>query len=350
MRNTVIFIASLLIFSFISCQGKEVDNKQSTIEEKITIPDVQLTHNQDETPTTVQEAADEQMLEAESPKEQTKSELKDVQKEPLELKEIPVKEPKTTQTSVENTPQETKEETEVKVIKTPETEEVKKEPIEEEAVKETLSHDAWDKLLKKYVSPSGKVNYKGFKSEMSSFQAYLDLLVANPPKADWSRNKIRAYWINAYNAFTVKTILDNYPLKSITNLGKPWDKKFIKIGGSTYSLNDIEHNILRAKYFDSRIHFAVNCASFSCPKLLNKAFTEANVSAQMGSLASIYINDSRHNKITPEKAELSQIFEWYKGDFTKKGSLIDYINKYSKVKLNPDAEITFKAYNWNLNE
>ncbi|MEM8888868.1 MAG: DUF547 domain-containing protein [Bacteroidota bacterium] len=350
MRNTVIFIASLLIFSFISCQGKEVDNKQSTIEEKIMTQDIQLTNHQDETPTPELVASDEQMSEAQKPQDQEVAVIKEIQKEPVEVKELAQKASQSTQVSVENTPQETKEETEAKVLKTPESEEVKIEPTKEEAPKEVLSHEAWDKLLKKYVSPSGKVNYKGFKSEMATFQAYLDYLAANPPQADWSRNKIRAYWINAYNAFTVKTILDNYPLKSITNLGKPWDKKFIKIGGSTYSLNDIEHNILRAKYFDSRIHFAVNCASFSCPKLLNKAFTEANVSSQMGSLASIYINDARHNKITPEKAELSQIFEWYQGDFTKKGSLIDYINKYSKVKLNPDAEVTFKAYNWNLNE
>ena len=350
MRNTVIFIASLLIFGFISCQGKEVDNKQSTIEEKIMSQEVQATQTLDETPTPVLEAADEQLPEAESPKEPEVAVIQEIQKEPVKVEEVAPKASHSTPVSEENTPQETKEETAAKVLKTPELEEVKKEPTIEEDPKEVLSHDAWDKLLKKYVSPSGKVNYKGFKSEMATFQAYLDHLAANPPQADWSRNKIRAYWINAYNAFTVKTILDNYPLKSITNLGKPWDKKFIKIGGSTYSLNDIEHNILRAKYFDSRIHFAVNCASFSCPKLLNKAFTEANVSAQMGSLASIYINDSRHNKITAEKAELSQIFEWYQGDFTKKGSLIDYINKYSKVKLNPDAEVTFKAYNWNLNE
>ncbi|MEL6254987.1 MAG: DUF547 domain-containing protein [Bacteroidota bacterium] len=342
MRNTVIFIASLLIFSFISCQGKEIDNKQSPIEEKIMHQDVQLANHQEE-PSTLEP-------EAKSSIKKEEAVAKGIQKEPAEVKEVAQEASNSTQVLEENTPKETKEETEAKVIKTPEIEEVKIEPTKVEESKKVLSHEAWDKLLKKYVSPSGKVNYKGFKSEMGAFQAYLDHLVANPPQAGWSRNKIRAYWINAYNAFTVKTILDNYPLKSITNLGKPWDKKFIKIGGNTYSLNDIEHNILRAKYFDSRIHFAVNCASFSCPKLLNKAFTESNVSAQMGSLASIYINDSRHNKITPEKAELSQIFEWYQGDFTKKGSLIDYINKYSKVKLNPDAEISFKAYNWNLNE
>ncbi|MEM6805797.1 MAG: DUF547 domain-containing protein, partial [Bacteroidota bacterium] len=221
-----------------------------------------------------------------------------------------------------STPTEKKEEIITKLRKT-ETSGVPKESSLEdtEPEKPSISHDAWDQLLKKYVSSSGKVNYKGFKTEKAKLEAYVKYLGENTPQADWSRNKIRAYWINAYNAFTVKLILDNYPLKSIMNLdsGKPWDKAFISLGGKSYTLNDIEHKILRAKYFDSRIHFAVNCASFSCPKLLNRAFTESNVSSQMSILASAYINDSRHNKISPEKAELSQLFEWYKGDFTKKG-------------------------------
>lgn len=291
-----------------------------------------------------------------APKKHKESGIEEKEQMPKELVEAKVPNSATKKPEEKapiSTPTEKKEEIDTKVAKTEISEVPKESPLQApEAIKPDISHDAWDQLLRKYVSSSGKVNYKGFKSEKAKLEAYVTYLGENTPQSDWSRNKIRAYWINAYNAFTVKLILDNYPLKSIMNLdsGKPWDKAFISLGGKSYTLNDIEHKILRAKYFDSRIHFAVNCASFSCPKLLNRAFTESNVSSQMSVLASAYINDSRHNKISPEKAELSQLFEWYKGDFTKKGSLIEYLNKYSKVKLNPDAEISFMPYNWNLNE
>lgn len=356
MRNTVILFSSLfLLFSFLSCNGKQQTRNETLAQTTAPSEFVQpVSDEQEVVPSTVVAAPEPvaPVVKTENPVQPMAKEVKSQQKE---KSDTPISKTKdSTPTSVEQLEKVKKEtESEVKVRKSPETvEEV--EPIieHEEEVKPQpqISHDKWDQLLKKYVSASGKVNYKGFKADKANLQTYLDYLSANPPQADWSRNKIRAFWINAYNAFTVKTIVDNYPLKSITDLGKPWDKAFISIGGKTYSLNDIEHKILRAKYFDSRIHFAVNCASFSCPKILNKAFTEANVSAQMQALAVSYINNPSHNKISPEKAELSQLFEWYKGDFTKKGSLIDYINKYSKVKLNPDAKISYMPYNWNLNE
>ena len=127
----------------------------------------------------------------------------------------------------------------------------------------------WNGLLRKYVNSSGKVNYKGFKSDKSKLDAYLKELENNPIQENWSKAKKMAYWINAYNAFTIKLIVDNYPISSITKLhgGKPWDVKWIKLGGQTYSLNNIENDILRPKYKDARIHFAVNCAAKSCPPL-----------------------------------------------------------------------------------
>ncbi|RMG16264.1 MAG: DUF547 domain-containing protein [Bacteroidetes bacterium] len=229
-------------------------------------------------------------------------------------------------------------------------------PVEVDTAHETtlppppFTHQLWDQLLKKYVSPSGKVNYKGFLSEKEKLQQYLNQLKANPPAANWSRNKQLAFWINAYNAYTVKLILDHYPLKSIREIDQPWDQPIATIGNNTYSLNNIEHDLIRKQFQEPRIHFAVNCASVSCPKLLNQAYTEAKLDEQLEQQTRAYINNPRENTITPEKAELSALFDWYQEDFTKNGSLIDFINRYANVKLKPNAQISYKPYNWNLNE
>lgn len=212
------------------------------------------------------------------------------------------------------------------------------------------SHELWNELLGKYVSASGKVNYKGFKADKAKLESYLKLLSENAPAADWSKNEKMAFWINAYNAFTIKLIVDKYPLKSIRDLDKPWDTKFIKIGNTSYSLNEIEHTILRKQYFDPRIHFAVNCASKSCPEILNRAFTADKLNAQLESLTKKYINNTFHNSLSADKVEISSLFDWYKEDFTKTGTVIDFINKYAANPVKATAAISYKNYDWNLNE
>jgi len=158
-----------------------------------------------------------------------------------------------------------------------------------------------------------------------------------------------SYWINAYNAFTVKLIVDNYPLKSITKLenGKPWDKKWIKLGGKTYSLNNIENDILRPTYKDARIHFAVNCAAKSCPPLLNKAWTSRNLESNFERQAKAFINNNTYNKIGGNEIEISKIFEWYAVDF---GNIVKYVNKYASTKADAKAKVKYMEYNWDLNE
>ena len=208
-------------------------------------------------------------------------------------------------------------------------------------------------LLQKHVDSKGNVSYKGLKSEEAKLDKYISYLQATTPSSSWSKNKQKAFWMNAYNAYTIKKILEKYPLKSIRSIkekGKgAWDIPFANVGGKTYSLNHIEHKILRAKLFDPRVHVGVNCASGSCPKLNNKAFTEANVEAELEALMKYFVNDATRNKITPKKLGLSEIFNWYKADFTKKGSLVDYLNKYSNTKIEPKAKISHLTYNWNLN-
>jgi len=211
----------------------------------------------------------------------------------------------------------------------------------------------YNTLLKKYVDTNGNVNYKSFKAGEAQLQAYLNHLTNTKPQKSWSTTRAKAFWANAYNAYTIKLILDNYPLKSIMNIKKKgkdaWSIPFANIGGTTYTLNQIEHEILRKKYNDPKIHVAINCASKSCPKLANYAFTEENYDAKTTTLMKSFINDSSRNKISKNSVQLSKIFEWFKGDFTKKGDLIDFLNQYSDVKINKNATINYLQYDWSLN-
>lgn len=219
---------------------------------------------------------------------------------------------------------------------------------EEKAV--TLpNHSQWNSLLAKYVDDNGNVTYKAFQNDAIALDEYLNHLAENSPKKKWAKNEKLAYYINLYNAATVKLILDNYPTKSIKDIKNPWGKDWVKTGDGVLSLGDIEHKILR-KMNEPRIHFAINCASFSCPKLLNKAFTPAQMEAQLQEVTFDFINDETRNNISKEEMQLSNIFRWYKKDFTENSSLVDYIKPYTEVEINSDTDIGYLEYNWNLNE
>lgn len=220
-------------------------------------------------------------------------------------------------------------------------------------------HSNWTELLQKHVNKEGFVNYKGMIQDEQKLNAYTEDLSNNPPQDNWSENEKLAYWINAYNAFTVKLIVDNYPLESIKDLNPTiaiptvstvWTKKWFQIGGEDFSLDRIEHKILRKEFEEPRIHFAVNCASFSCPPLRNEAFVAEKVDQQLDEQARAFINDGVRNKISKDRVEISQIFSWFKGDFTNGQSLIEFLNKYSKVKIDGKAEVDHIDYEWALNE
>lgn len=220
--------------------------------------------------------------------------------------------------------------------------------VKEEPVKPAFNHDAFNSLLSKHVSASGKVNYKGFKADEAKLDAYLKTLENTPLDPNWSRSKQMAYYINAYNAATIKLILKNWPVKSIMDLhgGKPWDVKWVKLGGKTLSLNAIENDILRPKYNDARIHFAVNCAAKSCPPLLNKAWTAGNLNKYLDQQARSFINNPTFNALAAGNVEISKIFDWYAADF---GDITDYLNQYAKTEINDNAKVAYKEYNWALN-
>ena len=206
-------------------------------------------------------------------------------------------------------------------------------------------------LLSKYVSSSGKVNYAGIKSNKSSLDKIIKEFKDNYPGSGWSSNKKLSYWINAYNIFTIKLIVDNYPTSSITKItAKPWDKKFVKLGSHTYSLNHVENEIIRKKFNEPRVHFALNCASKSCPVLLNAAYTASNVQSKLTSQTKRFFKDTSKNKFdNKKKIYISKIFEWYKEDFTKNGStVVKFINKYRTEQL-ASPKILYTDYSWDLN-
>jgi hypothetical protein len=212
-----------------------------------------------------------------------------------------------------------------------------------------IDHSLWNNFLQEYVSSDGHVNYKAISLHPENLDAYLQKLSKANPNDTWSKNETLAFWINAYNAFTIKLIIDNFPVKSIKDIKNPWDQKFIKIGSETMSLNHIEHDILR-KMDDPRIHFAIVCASVSCPKLRNEAYISSQLNEQLSQAASRFLSDPTKNVISKNHLELSKIFQWFSKDFKKHGDLIAFLNQYSQINILKNAKTKFKDYNWNLND
>lgn len=242
-------------------------------------------------------------------------------------------------------------------------EEVKDKKEEWKYASLPISHQQWDDLLKAHVNDEGRVDYKGIAKDEAKLDEYLALLSNTPiVKDEWNEDQQMAYWINAYNAYTVKLILNHYPVKSIKDIGPetqvvfintPWDIKFFEIGDKKYDLNKIEQGTLRKRFKDDpRFHFALVCAAKSCPNLRNEAYVPEILSKQLDDQGRHFMNNPAKNKITDANhAKLSPYFDWYKKDF-KRGddSVVEWVNKYSDVKLNKGADITFMDYDWSLNE
>ncbi len=211
-----------------------------------------------------------------------------------------------------------------------------------------VDHAVWDQILILNVSAQGDVNYEGVMKDSPLFYKYFRSLSENPPTEQWTREEKLAYWVNAYNSIAVKMIIDNYPVKNINDLHDPWNQKFFRIKDKRYSLDDIEHKILR-KFNEPRIHFLINCASKSSPKLMNMAYTARNIEYALDKCTRDFINDPTKNIITVENIQVSQIFEWYKDDFND-GDVAEFINQYSDIKIKKIPKKGYMAYNWDLNE
>ena len=180
----------------------------------------------------------------------------------------------------------------------------------------TVNHEAWDSLLDKHVDANGNVDYEGFKTDRDKLTEYLIYLADHPIAENAPKDERLAYFINLYNAGTVQLILEKYPLKSIKDIFRPWGKDRIRYGGEMISLGDIEHKILR-KMDEPRIHFAINCASYSCPKLQKKAFLASSMETQLEHAAIDFINDPTKNNIKATKVRPFKNFQLVQGRFYK---------------------------------
>ncbi|MBD3748663.1 MAG: DUF547 domain-containing protein [Sphingobacteriales bacterium] len=217
----------------------------------------------------------------------------------------------------------------------------------------SVDHSTYNQLLKSYVSDKGMVNYAAFIKSKSKLEAYLTSLT-KVNTAKLTKNEQLAFWINAYNALTIDQILRNYPVKSILHIagGKVWDQPLpYSFNGKTLTLNEMEKKVLLGgDLFDARIHFAVNCAAISCPRLSNTAFTAENVQSMLTKNTKAALANEAQNKISTNHASISMLFNWYKRDFEKaEGTVLNFINKYSDTKINSHTKIDYLEYNWNLN-
>lgn len=217
-------------------------------------------------------------------------------------------------------------------------------------------HSIWTDLLQKHVRVDGLVDYSGFVADSIELNKYLTELSSFQPTDTRSQEEKLAYWINAYNAFTIKLIVDHFPVQSIKDIKKGipfvnsvWDINFIVIGDDKLSLNDIEHNILRKEFNEPRIHFAIVCASMSCPKLRNEAFVSAKLEEQLQTQTIDFINDPKKNKLSADVFNISSIFKWFQADFANNGDIRAFIAKYSKQSINPEGKVSYLHYDWNLN-
>ena len=247
------------------------------------------------------------------------------------------------------------------------------------------SHTAWNALLKKHVVPiqdgkASQVRYADFARDRAALKSYLATLtkVSDAEFKGWTKPQQMAFLINAYNAFTVEKILTKYPdLKSIRDFGSvfgnPWKDKFFTLLGRESYLDQIEHEILRAKgaYNEPRVHYAVNCASIGCPMLREEAFVAERLDAQLEEQARRFLSDRSRNRYNDKtgQLEVSKIFDWFKEDWQSDYRGIgssepvksrgQYFARYAKLLADgPDAQakiaeqkaaITFLEYDWSLN-
>ena len=215
-------------------------------------------------------------------------------------------------------------------------------------------HDTFDELLARYVR-SGGVDYATWSASEENHKKldeYVAALQEMDP-ADWPTGDALAYWLNLYNAITLKLILDNYPLGSIKDVHSPWGEKRAVVAGESLSLNDIENDIIRPRFGDARIHFALNCAAVSCPPLQNEAFRGRRLDAQLTTACRNALDQPGWLWIEGEIVHVTKIFDWYGGDFDAyPGGIAAFLDTYySGPTPLPEGEyrIEYMGYDWALN-
>ena len=221
----------------------------------------------------------------------------------------------------------------------------------------TVDHGIYATLLEKYVK-QGQVDYRGFKTDEAKLDQYLKVL-EKTDSDKLSPNDQFAFYINAYNAWTIKLILSGYPgVKSIKALGSilksPWKKKICRIDGDVITLDDIEHGILRPRFKDPRVHFAINCAALSCPPLISEPYQGSTLDRQLDNSAQNFISNPQRNYLKGNTLYVSKIFKWFARDFNNDS--IGFFLKNAKKELKKELEtqrgrirIKYLRYDWSLN-
>jgi hypothetical protein len=235
------------------------------------------------------------------------------------------------------------------------------------ASKVRVDHASWDRFLKKYLvtnDPSGinRVRYASVTQEdRRTLNAYIQNL-QQVTATHLSRDEQKAYWINLYNALTIKVVLDHYPVESIRDINispgifsrGPWGAKLLKIQRQKVSLDDIEHRILRPLWMDNRVHYAVNCASLGCPNLQPEAYTAQNTEGLLEKGAREYVNHPRGATVSPERLFLSSIYKWFQTDFGgSEESVVHHLQRYANPELaeklsNFEGKVSY-GYDWRIN-
>lgn len=207
--------------------------------------------------------------------------------------------------------------------------------------------DEADAFLKRYVT-NGNVNYASLKNNPSSLNKLM-ALASDVTVSKAEATTYQAFWINAYNISVIKGIIDNYPIKSPLDTKGFFDKTTYQIGGTSITLNDIENKKLRAQFEDPRFHFVLVCGAKGCPPLIPKAFTPDNLESLLEQQTVNAINNPDFIMVKGNKVALSEIFKWYKEDFVKDGTEIDFLNSYRTEKIPQNAKVSYYPYNWQLN-
>lgn len=229
-----------------------------------------------------------------------------------------------------------------------------------------VDHSSFDQILQRYVKPDesryNRVEYRSLRREgAAELKSYLAALSSIDP-GRLSRNEGHAFWINLYNAKTLEVVIDHYPVASIKDIRLgggglfktgPWSKKIIAIGGVELSLDDIEHEIVRAFFKDPMSHYGLNCASYSCPNLAARAYTGENVDALLAENARNYVNHRRGITVLDGMITASKIYSWYADDFGGKSALKAHWKSLASTDLAQridNASVGSFAYDWSIND
>ena len=207
-----------------------------------------------------------------------------------------------------------------------------------------------DSFFNTYVK-NGRVAYADIKSNPEGLNDLLEM--AKAISVDKSNaNEYQAFWINGYNLLVIRGIIDNYPLKSPLDVGGFFDGTKYEIGGIKTTLNDIENKLLRKNFpKEPRFHFVLVCGGLGCPPIIDKAYMPETLDAQLEKQTKLAINDPNFIRIKKNKVQVSQIFEWYPGDFKLDGKdLVDFLNQYKSEALPEKPKISYYSYDWTLNE